>query len=284
MKSFSIPQWRKQQIKNKYARKDRVIARAVRDMEAVMRKAVDYIVDSHVTNEFKEPELEEMFNVSEKFYRSVVTNAWQASEQEKRAQAGKKRLAAINSPIVPKLKDLESIFRDRRFWPSLMKRSGRLTERLRAAYLRKLKRKFKDLLPKILSGEMTPALAKKSMMQSWDASKSRVETIFRTETTKYFEKTQIAYFSQDPEIIGFLFDSIPDKSRTDICGSRHGLVYRPGTTGPKGLSENTPALHWNCRSHLIALANTPYNNKLLKDPDRDPKNRSVAPLPNGWRK
>lgn len=283
-KAFQLPRWRKQQIDDKYRRKTKVVKAAVHEMEAVMSKAVDYILEHAKTGEFRAPSLNEMFAVSRDFYRGVVTQAYHSSEYEKHAQSGKRRLASINNPKMPKLKGLEVLFRDRRFWPSLMKRSEKLTERLRRAYLQKLRRKFKDLLPQLMSGELSPENAKKRMMNAWEASKSRVETIFRTETTKYFGETQVAYFKSDPEIIGFLFDSIRDDTRTKICKSRHGLIYRPDSTGKTGLAYNTPALHYNCRSHLIALANTPYNRKMMEDPARDPERKSVEPLMPGWKK
>ena len=122
-------------------------------------------------------------------------------------------------------------------------------------------------------------MAKKRMMSTFDATKSRVETIFRTETTTYFDQTQVRYFQSDPEIIGFLFDALLDSATTKICRSRHGLVYRPKT---QELREVTGACHYNCRKHLIALANTEYNRKLLADPNRDPSKRKVAPLLPGW--
>lgn len=287
MKPFVTPAWRKKIIRNSFRRKDHVINQAVSQMESAMKKAVSLIVDHAMnTGEFHEPPMHEMFNVSEHFYRSVLRSAFQTCEEEKAQQKGKRRLAAGPLPTgLPKtLRDMEKVFRDRRYWPKIMKRSNKLVEGLRKAYLKKLKRKFGDLLPEILAGRVSPEEAKKRMMSAWDATKSRVETVFRTETTKYFAKTQVAYFNNDPEIIGFLFDSIPDKDRTNVCKTRHGLIYRPGTTGKTGLDYNTPALHWNCRSHLIALANTPHNRKMLEDPQRDPKRKAVAPLPPRWRK
>jgi SPP1 gp7 family putative phage head morphogenesis protein len=148
-------------------------------------------------------------------------------------------------------------------------------------YLRKLGKKFQSILPKLDTNEMTPQEAKTELLEAWDASKSRVELIFRTETTTYFGKTQVAFFNGEPDIIGFLFDSIRDRSRTAWCKTRHGLVYRPNT---KLLTENTPSCHWNCRSHLIPLADTPENRKMLEDPNRDPELKKVEPLPPGWRK
>lgn len=282
MKSFTLPPWRKKQINAKYRRKSSVVNRTVQDMERVIRTAVDNILSHYEkTGHYAEPTLNEMFNVSEEFYRRVITQAFHASKEEKQSSKGKKRMAKGPVGIPKSLKDLEQVFRDHRKWPAIMKRSKALTDRLRNSYLEKLRKKFKELVPKLESGELTPKEVKDQMMDRWYASKSRVETIFRTETTNYFGKTQVAFFEGDDEIIGFMFDSVKDQSRTNVCRSRHGLIYRPGT---KMLRDNIPALHWNCRSHLIALANTEYNRKMLDDPDRDPAKKKVAPLPSGWRK
>lgn len=282
MKPFKLPAWRKKQIKSKFRRKDSLIYHTVNQMEAVMKLAVNQIIDHYInTEQYAQPTLNGMFAVSDRFYRYVVTAGFDSAKEEKKLQPGHKRLAKGPTGIPKSLKDLEQVFRSSKQWPRIMNRSRALTERLRRQYLAKLRKKFKSILPKLESGELDPNEAKKEMMQAWNASKSRVETIFRTETTNYFGSTQVSFFDGDPEIIGFLFDSVRDTSRTDICKSRHGLIYRPGT---KLLRENTPALHFNCRSHLIALANTAYNRKLLEDPDRDPSSRAVAPLPPGWRK
>lgn len=285
-KPFQLPDWRKRLIREKYRRKDRVIQDAVSRMERAMLVELDASVDRFInTGHYFPPTLNVMFSVSENFYRSVITAAFHSAQDEKHAQTEKRRvrMARAKGPVgIPRtFRELEKVFRDRRYWPKIMKRSEILTERLRKQYLAKLKKKFDKLGPKLKDGEITPDEIRGSMRDTWHASKPRVETIFRTETTNYFGRTQVAFFKGDPEIIGFLFDSVRDTSRTEICRSRHGLVYRSDS---KLLTENTPGLHWNCRSHLIALANTPHNRILVDDPQRDPSRRSVAPLPPGWRK
>lgn len=283
MKPFGLPAWRKAHIHEKFKRKDRVRDHAVASMERVMHAAVDYILEHwRATGRYVEPSLNAMYAVSEHFYRSVITEAFHSSKQEKHAQSGEKRLAKPGPIGLPKrLPQLEKVFRDHRYWPKVMKRSTKLTDRLRKQYLKKLERKFKEIVPRMDSGELTPAQAKEHLQSTWKASKSRVNTIFQTETTTYFARTQVAFFDGDAEIIGFLFDAKRHVTRTKWCDDRHGLVYRPGTAL---LYQNTPACHWHCYSHLIALANTPYNRRLLEDPDRDPSRRKVAPLPPGWRK
>jgi len=231
------------------------------------------------TEHFPQPNLHDMFHVSDTFYKDMITSAYKSSEEEISVQ--KKRMSKLPSGMPKKLDSLDEIFKDKKYFSKIMSRSKVLTERLQKQYMDKLRRKFDEITPMIRNGDITPKEAKSKMMEAWGASKSRVETIFRTETTTYFAKTQTAFFEGNDDIIGYLFDSVSDASRTEGCRSRHGLVYRPGT---KLLRDNTPACHWNCRSELIALANTAGNRRMLLDPQRDPSKRSVAPLPRGWRK
>lgn len=250
-----------------------------------MFTAIDYIMNNYEQRgEYVAPSLNRMSEISDDFYRAVITQAFYCCEDEKRAQFADVRMKKLSKapPRLPKnLNDLDKIFKNRRYWSRVLNRSERLTKSLRMQYLRKLKRQFDKILPGLADGSFSVSDAKNKMIEAWNASKSRVETIFRTETTNYFAKTSVAYFESDDEIIGFLFDSTADSSRTSICKSRHGLIYRPGT---RLLTLNTPSCHFNCRSHLIALANIPFNLKLLNEPQRDPSKRAVVPLPPGWRR
>lgn len=275
--------WKKRIINKVERRQNRVLGRFISDMEKVMEDAVDYVVANfEQTGRFAAPTLNSMFRVSEEFYRSVIREASLTAEEAIAPQkSGKKKLASGRGGLPRNKKWLQSVFRNSKYWSSVMNRSDRLTKKLQNQYIEKLQSAFEEVLPRIRQGEITTKEVKTHMMEAWGASKSRVETIFRTETTNYFARTQVAYFSGEPEIIGFLFDALKDSATTKICRDRHGLVYRPGT---ELLKESTPSCHYNCRSHLIALANTPENRKLLADPRRDPKNRTVEPLPRGWSK
>lgn len=282
MKPFHTPAWRKRHTAEKFRKKSRVVSGAVASMEKVMKKAIGAIISNYEkTGRFAAPDLSGMDDVTLKFYKSTITQAYYSAKDEKEAQTSLVRRMAMRLPIgLPrKLTKLEEVFRDKRYWPKVMKRSEKLTERLRKAYLQKLDRKFRELLPRLQSGEMTVEEAKQKMMERWHASKARVNNIFQTESTRYFAKTQLAYFEGDDEIIGFMFDAMKHKTRTKWCDDRHGLIYRPGTAL---LRKNTPPCHWHCYSNLIALANTAYNRKLLEDPSRDPAKVRVTPLPPGW--
>ncbi len=255
-----------------------------------MRRAVDYIMDHYEkVGQFAAPSLSQLDLLMAAFYYDVLHLGLNLAKTDPAVgrkgtnSSVDKKLAASDWPTgIPKhLTGLEKIFRNKRYWPSIMKRSEKITDRVRKQYLKKLQQKFNKILPSLHAGEITPSEARSALMKTWDASKPRVELIFRTETSTYFGKTQTAYFDGDDDIIGFLFDSVKDIARTDICRTRHGLIYRPGT---KLLRDNTPSLHYNCRSHLIPLANTEANRKLLAEASRDPSKRSVAPLLPGWRK
>lgn len=290
---FKLLKAQNQLLRQQQRTQDQLIRKSLGEMEAVALDATDYIIEHwEKTGRYAEPSLNGMDSVMAAFYHSVLTHAVAAARKQK-PRTGKKatkaiinsrrRLSRQNLPygLPGNLRDLEQIFRDPRYWPRIMKRSKILTSRLQKLYQQKLRRKFNDLMPKILDGQISPAEAKLKIQKEWATSKARVETVFRTETTNYFARTQVAFFAKEEEIIGFLFDSVRDTGRTDICRSRHGLIYKPGS---KLLKENTPALHYNCRSHLIPLVNTESNRKMIEDPKRDPTKVSVAPLPPDWRK
>jgi SPP1 gp7 family putative phage head morphogenesis protein len=282
-KPFRLPSWRKRQIEEKYRRKSAIVSGVVHEINRVLHRATDSIVE-HAIREGRlvEPDLTELNEVGRRFYLRVIEGGWReanAEDREIRAAASRQRLASLPKGRIRPLEFLVDLFKDKNTWPRILKRSEKLMDRLRNAYLRKIKRRFEEVVPRMLTGEASPAEVKKELSEAWQSSESRVENIFRTETTRYFTETQLSYFDDNDEIIGFLFDSVGDSGQSNWCRSRHGLVYRPGT---ELLRKNSPPCHWNCRSHLIPLANTETNRRMLADPERDPEKRSVEPLPRGW--
>lgn len=283
--NFTIPRWRQDLLVHQERLKNQILHAVLKDFDVAFSKAIDQVIEHYrKTGRYTDPLLNSLDAAGEDFYRSILTHAfWDAQMQEKE-MCGYRRLARLPKGMPRKLRSLEQIFRHPLYWPVIMKRNKKLTDQIRKTYLQKLRRKFKDLVPRMLDGTITPQDAKEKMMADWKATKPRVETIFRNETTTYFAETQVRYFKSDPEIIGFLFDSTKDSARTEICKSRHGLIFRKDHTGLLSIAANTPACHHGCRSGWIALANTAENRKLVSDPRRDPANRTLAPLPPGWRK
>ena len=281
MVPFRLPKGKRAKVNRTLQRKETVVRDASTRMEKTMRAAINQIAEHYQrTGRYADPDLSQMETDGEMFYRAVVTAAFLDAEDLKGRKPGKKRLSKLPFGIPNSLRSLEQIFRDSRYWPKVLKRNKLLTDKLRKAYLAKLRKKFQTVVPMLTQGFMSVEDVKEKLQEEWQTSRARVETIFRTETTTYFTKTQIAYFKGDDAILGFIFDSIIDKARTPICKSRHGLVYRPDSPL---LQKNQPPCHFNCRSHLIPLANTPANRKMLEDPQRDPTIRKVIPLPPGWR-
>lgn len=273
MKKFRLPKWQQDAIKRKEQRQHRVVNSAIDAMSTFMEFAVDSVLSNYnKTGTFVPPSLSEISLIMRSFYKGVLEGVVYSSEEMKSEQSKKKKLA--------RKIDVKSIFNNSRYWSRIMKRSDSLSKSLQSQYLKKLRDRFNKLMPLIHSGDVSPAEAKKEMMNSWKATKSRAETIFRTESTKYYADAQLKFFKNDPEIVGFMFDALIDQSVTKICRSRHGLVYRPDT---ELLKKNTPPCHYNCRSHLIPLADTEENRRMLKDPSRDPAKRRVEPLPVGWK-
>jgi SPP1 gp7 family putative phage head morphogenesis protein len=254
---------------------DETISKFDRRMKEFVKVALKYAEENR---KFPADGLQEVFHIGQDFYFDIIRAAVHISKQEQGSTT--KRLARPPLGLPKKIRFFDEVFGSRKYWQQIMKRNKILTDRLRKQYFGRLREAFNAVLPKINDGSLAPAEAEKYMVGAWQSSRSQVRTVFRTEATTYFAKTQTSFFNGDDDIIGFLFDRVRDVATTEICNSRHGLVYRPNT---KLLTDNTPALHYNCRSHLIPLANTARNRKLLEDPERDPANRKVEPLPKGWR-
>ena len=292
---FRNPAWRNKQIDRKYKKKDKLITKFVKLMMAKMEAVIDEVIDNGIrTGQFLKPTLNDLYAVTEDFYRELLMEAFYSAQAEYKAilkhqppDTSKGLLTKLAADKWPKgvprtLRALVDLFKDKNTWPKIMKRSKKVTDLVRKEYLKKLGKKFDQIMPKISSGELTPIEAKKELKQAWKATESRVELIFRTETTTYFSQVQVASFKGVDGIIGFLFDALRDRATTAWCRTRHGLILKPDS--PE-LTKHKPPCHWNCRSHLIPLADTAHNREMLEDTDRDPErtNRKIEPLPAGWR-
>lgn len=280
MKPFKLTPAQKAVNQRKFNRQEKIVQESVAEIQSILFRAADQLIDNVLekgVDKFVAPSLRGLHQVMERFYRRAIREGWAMSEEELGHPI--KRMSIPKGNVPKKIRGVEDLFNDNKYWKRITKRSTTIADRMQAAYLKKLRVRFNDVVPRLLAGEATPTQVKIEIREGWEVSKARTETIFRTETTKYFAQTQISFFSGNENIIGFLFDSVRDAARTSICRSRHGLVYRPNT---QLLRINTPACHYNCRSHLIPLANIPSNRKMLEDPSRDPEKVSVVPLPPGW--
>lgn len=79
-------------------------------------------------------------------------------------------------------------------------------------------------------------------------SDARLENIARTETTSAFNKGRLASFqAQGDFVVAVQFMAIIDNRVTDICRARDGRIMK--LNDPR-LPENTPPMHFQCRSLL----------------------------------
>lgn len=281
-----MQRWISKYQKHIWSVKDKLSDQAVAATEFAILEMTDQLADEYIaTGSYTIPSEHRMNVIIELFYKRVVNEAFKANQVAKVIQGrpdrrlNQAKLAKLPVGVAPRLPSLVHFFNDKRQWPVLQNRGRIIVKNLRKSYFKKLDRKFKKISQDLHEGNISPADVKKELRAEWKTSKARVETIFRTETTNYFNKIQVSFFNDDEDIIGFLFQANRDSSTTEICMKRHGLIYRPGT---QLLRDNTPACHWNCRSELIPLAKTQQNLKLLEDPSRSPSNRVVPPLPRGW--
>lgn len=82
-------------------------------------------------------------------------------------------------------------------------------------------------------------------------SRARLENIARTESTAAFNQGRLAMFRRNADfVIGVQFIAIIDDRTTDICRERDGLIM--GLDDPR-VAENTPPLHFQCRSVLSPI-------------------------------
>lgn len=83
-------------------------------------------------------------------------------------------------------------------------------------------------------------------------SSIRLENIARTESTSALNQGRLSRFREsDSGIVAVRFFSVLDARTTDICRSRHGLIMM--LDDPR-LPENTPPLHFFCRSVLLGVS------------------------------
>lgn len=127
------------------------------------------------------------------------------------------------------------------------------------------------MLPKDVNARIASTLS---------VSHAIASTIGRTETTTAYNESRVETFKQSSLATHCRFLGIGDDRQTDICKSRNGIVF-PIADAHK----YQPALHCNCRSTISVLL--PKINKrhqeMIDDPNLNPKNRTLAPLPKGWR-
>ena len=278
---MSFKKLRKTVLPKVEKRQQRLVDYGVAIILKAQESGINQVVENFsVTGRYKDPNLDKVDALFLDFYERIVTSSIFTAQETARQQMPKKLSKHEDMGLPKGVRKAREVIKDKRFWRRLKKRADRASKRYKQRYLKELRKKFAQIIPAFQRGDLTIKEIKDNLQANMRFTKSRAETVFRTEVTNYYANAQVAYFEEEEAIIGFIFDAVRDSGSTSICRQRHGLIYRPNT---KLLTKNTPSLHYNCRSHLIPLANTAQNRKMLLDPSRDPTKKKVPPLPKGWR-
>lgn len=144
-----------------------------------------------------------------------------------------------------------------------------------------------DLISAILPQEKTGApISRKELVEkiqgTLNTTKARATTIARTETTNAYNQGRMETYARSNLVTHVRFLAISDDRTTDICLSRNGMVMP--LSDPALVTENTPPLHFNCRSVLSPLmpSVSRAHAEMVNDPARQPDDRKLTPLPAGW--
>jgi SPP1 gp7 family putative phage head morphogenesis protein len=115
-----------------------------------------------------------------------------------------------------------------------------------------------------------------------NVGRSRAKNIARTETTSAYNHGRLASFRKSSLVTHVRFLAITDDRTTDICRSRNGMLIP--IDDARAIAANSPPLHYFCRSVLsnVMPAVNPEHQKMVDDPKRDPNNRQLVPLLEGW--
>lgn len=183
----------------------------------------------------------------------------------------------------------ESLARLRKWWDRYRK-SGELSP-TEAKHAKIIKRKFLEKIQEawkrtgddFLSGDVaTQEIAINYIQQEAQVVYSRAKMIVETETTRYYNQARREVYDQSPDVTHYLFMAIRDHRTTEWCKDRHGLVYMKGDPL---LDEETPPIHWYCRSEMLPLTMQNANHKaIILDLNRARRLHVCKPLPPGWNK
>jgi SPP1 gp7 family putative phage head morphogenesis protein len=121
------------------------------------------------------------------------------------------------------------------------------------------------------------------LQNTLNIGRARAETIARNEATTAYNDARVRVMRESSIVTHVRFLAIGDSRTTEICRSRNGMLIPISETGT--IAANSPALHHRCRSLLSPVMGTinQTHAEWVADPDRSWLNRSLAPLPKGWK-
>lgn len=202
---------------------------------------------------------------------------------KKKKKATKKKARKVAQAKTPtSFAELMSMWDEWRQTRKPSKRVKGIADGVRKEYLKKTQQVWKKYAKNFLNGgiEQKRDIVKR-VKEAGRTTWGRAKTIVETETTYYYNKTRKNIYDKSPDVTHYLYVAIRDAATTKWCKDRNGLVYEKGS---EILKDETPPVHWNCRSELLPLTKqNPGHARLINDRSKQRANRKPAPLPPGWK-
>ena len=145
--------------------------------------------------------------------------------------------------------------------------------------VRNIEQVYKALAKDWLAGESTIKDVVKSIEKTLGKSSIQAERIFRTETTKWFNKSRVKYFESETDVDYYQIFAITDGRISNICETRHGFVV-PAKKAK--LKKYRPPFHPNCRTILRPLISRLKRHQAIIEAGLKIHESRFAPLPRGW--
>lgn len=160
-------------------------------------------------------------------------------------------------------------------------RQRKIAEKVRQAYIRKVRQAWGKYSKEYREGDVaTRDRIREEIQKQGRTTYARAKQITQTETTHYYNRSRRQVYDSSPDVTHYLFVPIRDAATTEWCNTRRGVVYTKGTDY---LRNETPPVHWNCRSELLPLTpQNPSHRKLIENQSLRRERRRPAPLPPGW--
>jgi SPP1 gp7 family putative phage head morphogenesis protein len=193
-----------------------------------------------------------------------------------------KRLARPPSAKIPaNLAELRRVYDEWRSKGVLPPRQQSIANRIKRAFFARLQKLWIRYGEDFREGSIgTRREVIGQVMRQADVVFSRAKMITETETTYYYNKSRREIYDKSDDITHYLFMAIRDFRTTQWCNSRQGLVYKKDDPL---LKQETPPIHWNCRSEILPLSRlNPRHARIIDHTSRQRRNRTPEPLPAEW--
>lgn len=261
------------------------LAKAQDKLEAIWRKKFAQQIEAitkEIISHAKKTNRLDFSNVD--FDDVVMEHSFRVMEQgikSARKPAKQQRLASVPPKIPKTLLELRKMWDAWRKKKKMPARQKEIAERLKKAYCDKVQsvwEKYGEQFREGKTAEKTEAI--RQIYIGAQVTESRAKMIVDTETTFYYNNMRRNIYDQSDDVTHYLFMALRDQATTLWCKTRTGLVYAKGDSI---LEDETPPVHWNCRSELLPLTPlNPVHAKLINDKRKQRRAHRCEPLPPGW--